>query len=145
MLFKENSFINGNQSEKGIVYHFNQSEKNIVHQNKSKFRKFSWKCVLGTAVMLNIFSNIKLINKKFSRNIDGHMKEQSWKNEACGFINFEIINEKPPWNVIKDHISATKGSITSKNFEIFFRNLTHSWKHSYWRFVEIFKCVADIK
>ena len=29
--------------------------------------------------ILNIFSNIQLINKNFSSNIDGHMKEQILK------------------------------------------------------------------
>ena len=47
--------------------------------------------------------------------------------------------------MIKDHISATKGSITSKNFEILLRNLTRSQKPSYWRFLENFKCLADMK
>ena len=34
---------------------------------------------------LNIFGKIQLINKKSDSNIDGHMKEQSRKNEACSF------------------------------------------------------------
>ena len=41
------------------------------------------------------FRNIQLINKKFDNNIDGRMKEQSWKNEACGFFDFEVIIKKP--------------------------------------------------
>ena len=93
------------------------------------------------AVRLNIFSNIQLINKKFCSDVGGHMKEQSWKNEAYGVISFEVIK----LNVIKVHISVTKGSITSKNFEIFLRNLTHSWKFSCGRFLESFKWIADMK
>ena len=27
---------------------------------------------------------------KFGSNIDGHMKEQSWKNDACTLINLKI-------------------------------------------------------
>ena len=54
------------------------------------------------------------------------MKEQSWKNEACDLVNFEVLIEKPLWKTIKDHISATKGCVTSKNFEVFLRNVTHS-------------------
>ena len=46
-------------------------------------------------VRLNISRNIQLINKKFDINIDGRMKKRSWKNEACGFINFEVIIKKP--------------------------------------------------
>ena len=34
--------------------------------------------------------------------------------------------KKSPWKAIKDHISVTKGSINSKNFEVFLTNLTHS-------------------
>ena len=49
------------------------------------------------------------------------MKEQSRKNEAGGLINFEVLIEKSPWKAIL----ATKGSITSKNFEVFLRNLIH--------------------
>ena len=54
------------------------------------------------------------------------MKEQSWKNEACGFINFEVIIEKLPQMAIRDHISPTKGSVTSENFDVLLRNLTHN-------------------
>ena len=72
------------------------------------------------------------------------MKKRSWKNEACGFINFEVIIKKPRWNVIKDHIPPTKGSITSKNIEISLRKLTHSRKPNCWRFVESFKWIADM-
>ena len=39
---------------------------------------------------------LQLINNKFGSNIDGHMKEQSWKNGACSLINFEVIFKKPP-------------------------------------------------
>ena len=55
--------------------------------------------------------------------------------------------EIPPWKIIKDPISAKKGSITSKNSEVFLRNLTHSQKPSYWRLglVESFNFVADMK
>ena len=67
-----------------------------MHQSKAKIIKFPWQRVLGTAVRLNIFNNIQLINKKIGSNIDGHMKEDSWKNETCGFIDFEVIIEKPP-------------------------------------------------
>ena len=108
------------------VYHFNQSEWSIIHQNKAKVRKFPWKPVLGTAVRPTIFSNIQLIKKKFDSNIDGHMKEQSWNNESCGFIVFKVMIKNPPWKNIKDHISARKGSVTYKNFQVFMRNLTHS-------------------
>ena len=52
------------------------------------------------------------------------MKEHSWKSEASGFINFEVIMKKPPRKVIKDRISARKGSITSKNFKVFLKILT---------------------
>ena len=38
-----------------------------------------------------------------------------------------------------------KGSATSKNFEVFLRNLTYIKKPSYWRFVESLKSVADVK
>ena len=86
---------------------------------------------MGIAVRFDIFRNIQLINKKFGSNINGCTKEQSWKNEACGFINFEVIIEKTPLNVIKDHISATKGSIASRNFDVFLRNLAHSRKPNY--------------
>ena len=51
--------------------------------------------------------------------------------------------EKPPWKTIKEHISATKGSMTFKNFKVFLTNLTHSSKPSYWRFMESLKCVAE--
>ena len=34
--------------------------------------------------------------------------------------------EKYLWKAIKDHISGTKGSINSKNFEVFLTNLTDS-------------------
>ena len=61
------------------------------------------------------------------------MKEQSWNNEAFHFIIFKVIMEIPPWKIIKDPISAKKGSITSKNSEVFLRNLTHSQKPSYRR------------
>ena len=91
-----------------------------------KLQKIPVKACFRGTVRLNIFSNIELINKKFGSNIDGHMKEQSWNNEICHFINFKVITEKPLWKAIKDHSSATKGSITSKNFEVFLRNLTHS-------------------
>ena len=67
-----------------------------MHQNKAKFITFPWERALGTAVRLNIFSNIQLKNKKFGSNIDGHMKEHSWKSEACGFINFEVLIKKTP-------------------------------------------------
>ena len=87
-----------------------------MQQNEAKFGKFPWKRVLGTSVRLNIFSTIQLINKKFGSNIDWHMKGNYEKNEACSFINFEVIIENFPWKAIKDHISVTKGSITSKNF-----------------------------
>ena len=36
-------------------------------------KKFPWRRVLGTTVRLNIFSNIRLTNKKFGKNIDRHM------------------------------------------------------------------------
>ena len=113
-----------------------------MHQNKAKVRNFPWKRVLGTAVRLTIFSNIQLIKKKFGSNIDGHMKEQSWNNEACRFINFKVIIKTPPWKNIKDHVSARKGSITYKHFEVSMRNLTHSQKPSYWRLVESFNFVC---
>ena len=48
-----------------------------MHQNKVKSIKFQRKGVLGTAVRLNIFSNIQLIKKKIDSNVDKHMKEQS--------------------------------------------------------------------
>ena len=38
----------------------------MVHQNKAKVRRFAWKCVLGTAVRLTIFSNIQLIKKNLA-------------------------------------------------------------------------------
>ena len=80
-----------------------------------KFRKLPWKCVLGTTLRLKIFSIIQLIKTKFGRNIDGCMEEKSWKNEVYSFINFEIIFKNSPWKSQKDHISATKGSIFSRN------------------------------
>ena len=89
--------------------------------------------------------NIQLINNRFGSNIDGRMKERSWKNEACGFINFEVIIKKPRWNVIKNHIPATKGSITSRNIEISLTKLKHSRKANCWRFVESSKWIADMK
>ena len=102
----------------------------LIDQNKVwciKIKQRSEKKrVLGTAVRLTIFSNIQLIKKKFGSNIDGHMKEQSWNNEACRFIIFKVIIKNPPWKNIKDHISARKRSITYKDFEVFMRNLTHS-------------------
>ena len=101
-----------NQNKALFIILFNES---IVHQNEAKFKKFQWKRVLGTAVRLNIFSNIQLIKKKFGSNIDGHMKEECWNNEACRFIIFKIIIENPPLRNIKNDISATKGSITYKN------------------------------
>ena len=54
------------------------------------------------------------------------MKEQSWNNEACGFVVFKVIIKNPPLKNIKDHISARKGSVTYKHFEVFMRNLTYS-------------------
>ena len=104
----------------------------MVHQNKAKVRKFAWKRVLGTAVRLTIFSNIQLIKKKFGSNIDGHMKEQFWNYEACRFIIFKVITKNPPWKNIKYHISARKGSIAYKNFEVFMRNLTQSFNFACW-------------
>ena len=102
----------------------------LIDQNKVwciKIKQRSEKKrVLGTAVRLTIFSNIQLIKKKFGSNIDGHMKEQSWNNEACRFIIFKVIIKNPPWKNIKDHISARKGFIAYKNVEVFMRNLTHS-------------------
>ena len=98
----------------------------MLHQNKAKVEKFPWKRVLGTAVRLTIFSNIQLIKKKFGSNIDGHVKEQSWNNEACRFIIFKVIIENPQWINIKDHILERKGYITYKKFEVLLRNLTHS-------------------
>ena len=50
--------------------------KVIVHQNKATFRKISWKSVSGTAVRINTFSDIQLINKKYGINTDGHIKKQ---------------------------------------------------------------------
>ena len=98
----------------------------MVHQNKAKVRKCAWKRVLGTAASLTIFSNIQLIKNKLGSNIDGHVKEQSWNNETCHFIVFQVIVKNSPWENIKDHISARKGSVTYKNVEVFIRNLTHS-------------------
>ena len=49
------------------------------------------------------------MNNKFGSNIGGHMKEQSWKSQACGFIKFEVVFVKPQWKAIRPHISATKG------------------------------------
>ena len=55
-----------------------------------------------------------------------------WKNSsqkmkpAVSIILKLRVIEKPPRKAMKDHISVTKGSITSKNFEIFLKNLTHS-------------------
>ena len=80
---------------------------------------------------------------KFGSNIGGHMKKRSWENEIPGFIHFEVIIKKISWKATKGHISATKGSITSKNFEVFLRNLK-TYKLSYWRFVESFKCVGEV-
>ena len=113
-----------------------------MHQNKAKVRKFRQKRILGTAVRLTIFNNIQLIKKKFGNNIDVHMKEQCWNNEACLFIIFKVINKNPPWKNIKDHISVRKGSITYKNYDVFMRNLAHSQKPSYWRLTENFNCVS---
>ena len=92
----------------------------LIDQNKVwciKIKQRSEKKrVLGTAVRLTIFSNIQLIKKKFGSNIDGHMKEQSWNNEACRFIIFKVIIKNPPWKNIKDHISARKGSINTSRY-----------------------------
>ena len=116
----------------------------MVHQNKAKFRKFPWKRVLGTAVRLTIFSNIQLIKKKFGSNIDGHMKEQSWNNEACFYIIFKLIIENPLWNWknMEDHISPIKVPITYENFEVLMSNLIRCKKPSYWRLAESFNCVC---
>ena len=101
-----------------------------MHQNKEKVRKFPWKCVLRTAVKLTIFSNIQLIKKEFSRNIDGHMTEQSWNNEACRLIISKIIIKNLLWKNKWPYFSEKR---VCKNLEIFMRNLTHSLKPSYWR------------
>ena len=116
--------------------------QNKVLYIKTKFRKFPWKPVLRTAVRLTIFSTIQLIKKKFGSNIDGHMKEHSWNNEACHFMFFKVIIKNPPWKNIEDHISAREGSVTYKNVEVFRTNLTHSYKPSYWRLVESFNFVC---
>ena len=68
----------------------------MVHQNKAKVRRFAWKCVLGTAVRLTIFSNIQLIKKKFGSNIDGHLEEESWNNEACHVRSYFLTKQWPP-------------------------------------------------
>ena len=54
------------------------------------------KTCFRTVVRLNIFRNIQLINKNFGSNIHEHMKEQSWKNRACAFIDFEVTIKRPP-------------------------------------------------
>ena len=91
----------------------------LINQNKAFFiiltnpNKVLCMCIrikqLGARDRPNIFSNIQLINKHFHRDIDWHMKEQSWKNKACDFINFQVIIKKLPWRAIRDRISATKG------------------------------------
>ena len=52
------------------------------------------------------------------------------ENEVSGCMNQKSKSktkiEKPLWETIKDHILMTKGSITSKSFEVFLTNLTHS-------------------
>ena len=50
------------------------------------------------------------------------------ENEVYGFINRKSKSriEKPPWKAIKDDISVTNGSISSKNCEVFLVILTHS-------------------
>ena len=103
-----------------------------MHKNKAKVRKFPWKRILGTTVMLTIFSNIQLIKKRFGSNYDRHMKEQFWNYEACRFIIFKVIIRNPTWKNIKYHILARKGSITYKNFEVFVRNLTQSFNLACW-------------
>ena len=60
------------------------------------------------------------------------MKEQFWNYEACRFIIFKVITKNPPWKNIKYHISARKGSIAYKNFEVFMRNLTQSFNFACW-------------
>ena len=61
---------------------------------KKQSSKNSRENVSGTAVRLNIFSNIQRINKKFGSDIDGHLREHSWKNEVCRLIRLEFIIEK---------------------------------------------------
>ena len=73
-----------------------------------------------------MFINIQLTKKEFGSNIHGHIKKQFWDNEACCFIIFKVITKNPPWKNIKDDISARKGSITYKNFDVWLTKLTHS-------------------
>ena len=98
-----------------------------------------------TATRLNIFINMPLIKKKCGSNIDENTKKKILKNEASGFMNRKPKSKikKLSWKAIKDHISSTKGSMTSKNFKLLLTNLTHSLKPSYWRFMESMKYVAE--
>ena len=68
----------------------------MVHQKKAKVRKFPCKRVLGTDVSLTNFSNIQLIKKKFGSNIDGHLEEESWNNEACHVRSDFLTKQWPP-------------------------------------------------
>ena len=59
-------------------------------------QKIPMKTCFRTVARLNIFINIQLINKNLGSNIQEHMKEQSWKNKACGFIDFEVTVKRLP-------------------------------------------------
>ena len=64
-----------NQNKALLIILTNQNKAMGIKKKQSS--ENSRENVSGTAVRLNIFSNIQRMNKKFGSDIDGHLREHS--------------------------------------------------------------------